>query len=195
MASVSLGYPTPSAKIAPMLPGVIPQDPAQRTGTQKGTDMGQAINALSQTTGLPMLGSSSASGFGVGGGAGGGAAVTMPDTSAATGAAFARGKDQAGSTARAAVNALNDEMGSANMLGSGQEGTQLRQITEHAAAGSNELTREQAIQDATNANDNARMTYQGNITQRGQDINAQQQAAQRQQQMVQGLISALGGLY
>lgn len=183
---------------APIGQGYSFVDPRQAdAATAKGTNTGLAINALAQTTGLPLLGSSSGSagGFNGVGGAGYPSTVAMPDSSGATSAAFARGKDQAGESARAAVNALNDEMGSQQMLGSGQHAQQLGQVVNHANAGVNELTREQAIQNATMANDNAKTQYQGNITQRGQNINAAQEAARMQQQQMQGLLSAMGGLY
>jgi hypothetical protein len=167
----------------------------QRTGAQKGTDAGEALNALAKVTGMPLLGSSSSSGSGSGsGGAGTLPAVQMPDTSAATGAAFARGKDQAGSTARAALSALQEEMAGRNMAGSGQEAMATADVINQAGAGVNELTREQAIKDAQFANQRGIEAYRGNITQRGQNINVQQENQRRASQAMEGLLSVMGGM-
>src|SRR3990167_7770732 len=125
----------------------------QRTGAQKGTNAGQALKALQEASGLDLLGASSSAGVGAWGGAGdglGGTApqVSMPDTSAARNAIFARAKDQAGQTARAALTGLQGEMAGRGLLGSGIEGSEMANIIGQAAGGVNEVTREQAIQDA-----------------------------------------------
>lgn len=169
-----------------------------KTPVHKATQAGEALNALAKITGMPLLGSSSGSSTGYGGGMGGTGtpAMGMPDTTGATSAAFARGKDQAGSTARAALTALQEEMAGRNMLGSGQEAMATADVINRAGAGVNELTREQAIKDATFANAKATEQYRGNITMRGQDLNAAQEAQRQQQQALQGLLSVIssGGL-
>ena len=166
----------------------------QRTGAQKGTDAGQALRALAEASGMPLLGSSSSSGAG---GAGGGVAnlpaITMPDTSAANAAAFGRAKDQAGQTARASLTALRGEMAGRGLRGSGIEAGEVGKTIARGAAGVNEFTREQAIQDAGNAADLAKQEYQGRITQRGQDIGVAQANASRQQQQLEGLLGLIGG--
>jgi hypothetical protein len=163
----------------------------QFTGKQKGTNAGEALRALAETTGLPLLGASGM--FGAGGGAGGGsiAREQMPDTTGAVNAAFARGKDQAGLNARAALTGLQNEMAGRQMLGSGAEAGQTRQIIEHGAAGINEMNREQAIQDANMAGQRASEVYQGNITQRGQDMQAKQAEMARLAKMQEGLLSVI----
>jgi hypothetical protein len=166
-----------------------------KTPVQKATDAGSALNALAKVTGLPLLGSmsgSSASGSGAGGGSSV-PQVQMPDTSGAVNAAFARGKDQAGSTARAALSALQEEMAGRNMLGSGQEAMATADVVGKAGAGVNELTREQAIKSANFANQRGLEQYKGLITQRGQDLNVQQENARRAQQAMEGLLSVIGG--
>ena len=162
-----------------------------RTGAQRGTNAGQAFKALAESSGLPLLSMFSESGAG---GAGGGATVpqvSMPDTSAASAAAFGRAKDQAGQTARASLTALHNELASRNMLGSGVEGGETARIIGRAAGGANEMTREQAIQDAQAGMSRASQEYQGRIAQRGQDIDAAQAAASRRQQSLQGLLSVI----
>lgn len=117
--------------------------------------------------------------------------VTMPDVSGAQATTFARAKDQTALNSRAALTAMQNEMGGANLLGSGAEAAATRDIIAKGAGGLNEVTREQAIQDATLGNNRAIADYQGRITQRGQDINAAQQAAARQQSALQGLLQAI----
>ena len=175
----------------------------QRTGAQKGTNAGQALKALQEASGLDLLGSSSSAGFGAWGGAGdglGGTApqVSMPDTSAARNAIFARAKDQAGQTARAALTGLQGEMAGRGLLGSGIEGSEMANIIGQAAGGVNEVTREQAIQDALAAARAGEVGYQGSITQRGQDLTARGQNlsardadAARRAQSIQGLLSVI----
>ncbi len=157
----------------------------------KGTNAGLALKALAGASGLPLLGSSSGTATGVGAGVGYGAPVLMPDTSAATSAAFARAKDQTGLNTRASLTAMEDQLGASQMLGSGAEGKLTGDIIQQGQAGLNEQGREQAIQDVQTANQRANTEYQGAITQRGQNINAAQQDAARQQQALQGLLSVI----
>ena len=169
-------------------------DSEQFTGAQRGTNAGQALRALAEASGLPLLGSSSSSGAGgMGGGVGSLPAIAMPDTSAANAAAFGRAKDQAGQTARASLTALRNEMAGRGLRGSGIEAGEVGKTIARGAAGVNEFTREQAIQDAGNAADLAKQEYQGRITQRGQDIGVAQANASRQQQQLEGLLGLIGG--
>jgi len=162
----------------------------QRTGAQKGYNAGEALKALQEASGLNLLGSYSSEG---GGGAGGGALprVSMPDTSAARAAAFGRAKDQAGQTARAAITGLRGEMAGRGLLGSGIEGGETANIVGRAAGGVQEVTREQAIQDALAAGRAGEVGYQGDITQRGQDLATRQAEEARRAQAMQGLLSVI----
>ena len=163
----------------------------RRTGEQRGTDAGQALRALAEASGLSLLGSSS--GTGIFGGSAGGSApqVTMPDTSAANTAIYGRAKDTAGQEARASLTALNEIMAERGLLGSGIATSEGGKAIERARGGVSEVSREQAIRDAAAANRRGELEYQGRITQRGQDINAAQEAAARQQSVLQGLLSVL----
>ena len=172
---------------------------AQRSPYQKGTDAGTALRALQESSGLNLLGSYSATGTGGFGGGDGGAGsaprVSMPDTAAANAAIFARAKDRAGEIARSALQGLQGEMAGRGLLGSGIAADQTRQIVERGAGGLQEVGREQAIQDALNLARRGEMQYQGDITQRGQDLSAYEaqaarDAALRAQQM-QGLLSVI----
>lgn len=99
--------------------------------------------------------------------------VSAPDTSAAEEAAFGRAKDQQGKITRSALTGLQSSLAGRGMLGSGQEGRRTREIVQGGAEALSNLTREQAIQHADNAQKMAELAYTGGITQRGQDIGAQ----------------------
>ena len=166
--------------------------PEEKNHTEgEGTEAGQALRALAEASGLPLLGSSSGSASGAGADYGSLPPIAFPDTSAATSAAYARAKDQTGLNTRAALTALQDQLAGSQLLGSGQEAAATRDIVGRGQGGLNEVTREQAIQDVGTAERRAGQEYQGRITQRGQDINAAQQAAARQQQVLQGLLSVI----
>lgn len=97
--------------------------------------------------------------------------VTMPDLAQAQAAAFARQKDKTGQAAQGAMTGLRSALGGRGMLGSGAES---RGVSNIAMAGLGELgniSREQAIQDAAARTQGVLTSYQGNITQRGQDMN------------------------
>lgn len=111
----------------------------------------------------------------------------LGDEAAARAAAFGRAKDQTGLITRGAVDSLRSLY-----AGTGNAGAQ-RQGLENIAAGGagalNEFTRDQLMSDLARAGDVADMTYQGNITQRGQDINRPFSP------QLQALISLMGTLY
>lgn len=113
-------------------------DPAtrtlRRTGKQIGTNAGEALKALQEASGLPLLGSSTSSATGAGSVAGpftvGGTFPTIPapDTTAANAAVFARAKDQAGLNAKSALESLRGQLASRGLLGSGIEGGETARI-------------------------------------------------------------------
>jgi hypothetical protein len=184
-------------------------------GTRAGQYTGAAMSASSPSlTGL-MSGILGMGGAGGGGGAAGGpgggigtpggstggypagkgggyvAPIQMPDTTAATNAAFARAKDQAGALSRSSLDSLSGELGSQGMLGSG---AQLQGTADILGGATNVMGKEissEAGQQAGIAADFAKTGYEGSIAQRGQDIQAQEAAAARNQQV---LLSLLAGL-
>lgn len=187
------GIPQPTA------PGGFVSDPTgnwYQTPQTKGKNAGEALKALQDASGLNLLGSFNSAASGTGAGGGTAPHVAPPDFQVANAAAFARAKDQAGQTARAALQGLQGEMAGRGLLGSGIEAGQTRQIVENAAQGSNEMSREQAIQGAQLGARAGELGYTGDITQRGQDLQAQMAQQARQQQMIQGLLSSinLGGV-
>ena len=92
------------------------------------------------------------------------------DEHAARAAAFARAKDQASMTARASLNALYDSMASSGQAGSPLEAGLATGVAQRGQGMLGEISRDQALSDAERAADIANRTYQGNITQRGQDM-------------------------
>ncbi|RPJ20073.1 MAG: hypothetical protein EHM35_19950 [Planctomycetaceae bacterium] len=109
------------------------------------------------------------------------------DEEAARAAAFARAKDQTGQITRGAVDSLRSLY-----AGSGNAGAQ-RQGLENIVAGGvsnlNEFTREQLMSDLAREAEVSDLTYQGGITQRGQDINRPFDPK------LQALISLMGTIY
>lgn len=89
---------------------------------------------------------------------------------AARRATLARAQDTAGQTGRAAMNSLSDLMGSRGLSGSNLHMADASGIINAGAEGMGEVTREQQINDLTNARQRASEQYEGDITQRGQDI-------------------------
>ena len=91
---------------------------------------------------------------------------------AARAAAFARAKEQAGQTANASLAALRGLYEGRGTMGSTMEAADAGRVIGGAGAGVNAFTREQLLSDLARAAEIEDMQYQGNITQRGQDINA-----------------------
>lgn len=123
-----------------------------------------AADAMLQRIPQVMTGTGSQSGVTYGGG------VSPQQSQAAVEAEFARAKDSAGQIAKSAITGLNDSMASRGLQGSGIQGEEMAKIIGGQAGGLSDLNREQAIQGlqyATHAND---MQYQGDITQRGQNM-------------------------
>ncbi len=99
----------------------------------------------------------------------GGSAMEQAEN-AARAAAFGRAKDQAGQVARSGVDATSNEMALRGLAGSGIEGSALGSVIGGSAGQLGDFTREQLIQDLDRARQVADMQYQGNITQRGQNM-------------------------
>lgn len=122
--------------------------------------------------------------------------IETPDSSAAMAASFARAKDRAGQIAQSALAGLRSNLGGRGLLGSGAEYKGTERIAAQGLGELGDVNREQAIQNANQAADFAKIGYQGDITQRGQDISAQQAAnslaAQIAMANFQGQISQRG---
>ena len=92
------------------------------------------------------------------------------DEAAARAAAFARAKDQAGKIASSSLRGLQEAMSARGLTGSGIDALQQAGVIQSAANPLQELTRDQLMQDLNRAADIADLSYQGAITQRGQDL-------------------------
>ncbi len=93
-----------------------------------------------------------------------------PDTSAANAAAFARAKDQVGQTSRGALTGLAGAMAGRGTVGSGVEGRGQQNIIQAGMGQLGDVSRQQAITNAELAQKTGEINYQGDISQRGQDI-------------------------
>ena len=133
----------------------------------------------------------------------------IPDASAAQSAAFGAAKGRAGAMGRSAVDSLRSELAERGIMGGG---TEARGLTDILASATNPLSdvnvaqQAESLQDVRRTQDiaaqQAAQQYQGGITQRGQDIQQQQFAAQQAQQrqlaqlqLLQNALSGLSRLY
>lgn len=131
--------------------------------------------------------------FSGGGGAsaslgGGGSSASLGSEAAARDAAFARAKEQAGSTARASMAALDDSMAERGLTGSSIAASQMGALVGGAANKVNDFFREQAIQDANRASQVADRNFAAQ-----QQMALQQQSAAANQR--NALIGLIGNLY
>jgi hypothetical protein len=104
--------------------------------------------------------------------------IQAPDMTASNAAAFASAKDTVGKTSQAALQSLSAEMARRGILGSGSETRGMERVFNEGQGQLGDVSRQQAINQAALAEQNALAGYQGGITQRGQDIGAQEAAAQ-----------------
>lgn len=92
------------------------------------------------------------------------------DTSAAEAASFNRAKDQVGQESAGALTGLRSALGGRGMLGSGLEERGTAAAATSAAGELGDVSRQQAVTRADEAQKNATTNFQGDVTQRGQDF-------------------------
>jgi hypothetical protein len=109
------------------------------------------------------------------------------DESAARANAFARAKDSAGLNAQAALKSLHAVMSATGRAGSSQEMSQAVNALGEGRSDVNSFIDKQLESELQRAAQVSDMTYQGDITQRGQDAAAKQ--------ALQSLIMSSGSLY
>lgn len=130
--------------------------------------------------------------------------VAPVDQTAADAATFGKAKDQAGQTGRSAIDSMNGLLGATGQLGSGAQVQGTRDVVENAASGVNDVTRANAVNTAQSDLDVAKTNQATKLTERGQDISAQQAQAQlameqaqlnsqRQLAMLQQILGFSGG--
>lgn len=144
---------------------------ATDTGAAAGTGSSTGAVGVGTGTGAPGSSGPVSSGNYV-------ASVQMPDMTASNNAQFAAAKDQVAQTSRASLDSLNGELGAQGMLGSGAQAQDVRDVVNNNAEQEGQVSRNLATQNANTALDVAKTNYQGSLTQRGQDIQAQQANAQ-----------------
>ncbi len=93
-----------------------------------------------------------------------------PDMTKSNAASFARAKDQVGQVSRASLDSLSGEFGAQGMAGGGGQMQSIQNTIQSGAGELGDVSREQAVFDASQKADFAKMGYEGDITQRGQDI-------------------------
>lgn len=98
------------------------------------------------------------------------AAIKGPDNTAANAAAYASAKDQVGQSSRGALTGLAGAMAGRGIVGSGVEGRGQVGIVNQGQEQMGEVSRGLAENQANQAEQNALASYQGDVTQRGQDI-------------------------
>lgn len=92
------------------------------------------------------------------------------DTSAAEAASFGKAKDQVGLESTGALAGLRSALGGRNLLGGGLESRATTQAATSAAGQLGDVSRQQAVTRADEAQKNAATNFTGDITQRGQDF-------------------------
>lgn len=90
---------------------------------------------------------------------------------AARAALFAREKDRIGQLARAGVDTTLSVLGERGLLGGGYEAAALGDVVSNTQGQLGDVSREQAIQALKRASERADLDYQGQITQRAQNLN------------------------
>jgi hypothetical protein len=103
-------------------------------------------------------------------------------------AIFARAKDKAGQLAASSLTALRNSMSANNTLGSGIERGETRRVLNDTNQNLGETVREQAVQEVGQRQHEADTQYQGQITQRGQNLQARQAS-------LAALAQQIGALY
>lgn len=122
--------------------------------------------------------------------------VNTPDSSAAEAAAFARAKDKIGLQTRGAIRGLQGELAGRGVLGSGVESSAIANVLNAGQGELGDVTREGAIQAAEREREQANLGYQGQLTQRSQNLSAMQHAqdlaAQQAGEAYRGAITQRG---
>ena len=127
--------------------------------------------------------------------------VAYSDGGAASRAAFSTAKDRVGQLGRGAMNSLQRAISGRGLSGSSIEGREMGGIVEGSLGELSNTIRDQAGYDAARGDAVSDRNYSGDITQRGQDIAAQQEAARlalaqrsQSQSETNSGFSNLGGL-
>lgn len=145
------------------------------TGSASSSGTGSAYSPPAAVPPPSLQGLTAATGGGVVAPTGvqGGAAtahLAPVDTSAAETASFNKAKDQVGLESTGALAGLRSALGGRTLLGGGLESRATAQAATSAAGQLSDVSRQQAVTRADEAQKNAATNYSGDITQRGQDF-------------------------
>lgn len=168
-----------------------PTSAGERVNQFQSAAMGNSLSGLMGAAGINTGTAAQTSGGGVmAGGSGIAPGSQVPgvgpiDTSAEDSAIFGRAKDTAGKSARSSIESLRGLLGETGQLGGGAEAQATREIGETALGQVLDVNRTQAINNSQRAFDTARTNQAAAITQRGQDIAAQEAAARLAQEQAQ----------
>lgn len=198
------GTSNPVTTLQSSAPSGYEYDPVKMDYTRTPTSAGQRVNQYtSAAMGGSLQGLLSAAGIGgagvkvgvnpgtspAGGGpvtGGGGVSDIAPiDMTAANGATFARAKDTAGQIGRSSLDSLRGALAETGQLGSGAEVAGTRDVAENAAGIVGDVNRSNAINESAQGLDVAKTNQAAKLTQRGQDINAQEANARLQMAQTQ----------
>lgn len=158
------GYQTPappttsSNNFSSILAGLTGGSGSSGTGSGFPSVLGSGVGSATSST---PTGTSAASAY---------PQLAPVDTSAATAASFNRAKDQVGETSRGALTGLAGAMAGRGIVGSGVEGRGQASAVNAGQQQLGDVSRQNAITTADEAQKNAETNYQGGIAMRGQDI-------------------------
>jgi hypothetical protein len=107
------------------------------------------------------------------------------DQTAANAGIYAQAKDTAGQQGRASLESLRGLLGESGGLGSGAEAQGTRDIVENAAGQVGQVNRDLAATNAKTSLTTALANQQAGVTERGQDIQAQEAQARLAQEQAQ----------
>lgn len=148
----------------------------ERMMAEPGGGPSDTIDNPSPTGQTVTGGTVTPSGGGSATGGGGYAHLAPVDTSAAESASFNKAKDQVGQESTGALAGLRSALGARGMLGSGLEERGTAAAATSAAGQLGDVSRQQAVTRASNAQKNAQANFEGDITQRGQDFQREEAA-------------------
>ena len=111
--------------------------------------------------------------------------VSDIDASAANEAEFARARDVSGKIGRASLDSLRGLLGESGQLGGGAEVEGTRGLVETAAGEAGEVNRDQAIERLARGHQTALSNQQSRLTQRGQNMAAEESKARRLHEQTQ----------
>jgi hypothetical protein len=110
-------------------------------------------------------------------------------------AAYSQAKDKVGGATQGLMKSLQNQFASRGLRGSSIEGRQIGSALESGAGQLDDVARGQAVEGSRRAVDLAKTQYGGDITQRGQDIDAETADRSLDVQSQQSRVGSIMGLF